>query len=453
MSSIQVVSKKNPIIIYDAVIDHDTNKVLLGEVKYTDGTHIEEPQIKEIALSTFKRLYRDINTGDNSMRANRASRSKKAKPFAPKPFRLRQSMISSFLQCPDKFYATYEGGYSESSIFTKMGTAIHGVMEDFYDESNTKTVNELFQLWWQNHGPSDLSLYEEWRVLIADYFKGLEAQERPNIIARELEFTGQIREIPISGTIDRIDRIDENTIMIVDYKTNMMPYTAEELRNSIQFKFYSLAVQQLKGQLGDFNTVICCYEMMRTGKRQSVSYTVEDLEIFADWLEIIWAKMLSGKDRDPKINKYCGYCQRRETCALYQQFLEAPLSVVGADVDDVADELTKLKESAKIIKGRIDELESTLKDSIIDAGGPVEIAGRTWSLQTSQRVTYPFADVMNVLRGTEHEEALKNVMNNVSATTIKKLKLPDYITNELDAIKQVGFTSPSLKSTPIKEAK
>ena len=138
---------------------------------------------------------------------------------------------------------------------------------------------------------------------------------------------------------------------------------------------------------------------------------------------------------------------------MYQQFLEAPLSVVGADVDDVADELTKLKESAKIIKGRIDELESTLKDLIIDAGGPVEIAGRTWSLQTSQRVTYPFADVMNVLRGTEHEEALKNVMSNVSATTIRKLKLPDYIINELDAIKQVGFTSPSLKSTVIKEDK
>lgn len=449
----QVISKKNPVIIYDAVIDRDTNKVLLEEVKHTDGTPIEEPQIKEIAFTTFRRLYRDINSGDNSMRANRASRSSKAKPFAPKPFRLRQSMISSFLQCPDKFYATYEDGYSESSIFTKMGTAIHGVMEDFYDANNTKTVGELFQLWWQNHGPNDLTLYEEWRVLIADYFKGLETQEQPNIIARELEFVGQIREIPISGTIDRIDRVDENTIMIVDYKTNMMPYTAEELRNSIQFKFYSLAVQQLKDQLGEFDTVICSYEMMRTGKRQSVSYTAEELEIFTDWLEIIWAKMLSGKDRNPKINKYCGYCQRRETCTLYQQFLEAPLSVVGADVDDVADELTKLKESAKIIKGRIDELESTLKDSIIDAGGPVEIAGRTWSLQTSQRVTYPFADVMNVLRGTEHEEALKNAMNNVSATTIRKLRLPDYITNELDAIKQVGFTSPSLKSTPIKEAK
>ena len=449
----QVISKRNPVIIYDAVVDLESNKVLLEEVKHTDGTPIENPNIKEIAFSTFRRLYRDINSGDNSMRANRASRSSKARPFAPKPFRLRQSMISSFLQCPDKFYATYEEGYSESSIFTKMGTAIHGVMEDFYHAENKKTVGELFQLWWQNHGPNDLSLYEEWRVLIAEYFKGLEGKEQPNVIARELEFTGQIREIPISGTIDRIDRIDDNTIMIVDYKTNLMPYTAEELRNSIQFKFYSLAVQQLKDQLGEFDTVICSYEMMRTGKRQSVSYTAEELEVFADWLEIIWAKMLSGKDRNPKINKYCGYCQRRESCVLYQQFLEAPLSVVGADVNDMAEELTKLKESAKIIKGRIDELESTLKDSIIDAGGPVNIAGRTWSLQTSQRVTYPYTGVLNVLRGTEHEEVLHNAMNNISATTIKKLKLPDYITNELETIKQVGFTSPSLKSTPIKEDK
>ena len=275
--------------------------MLLGEIKRTDGTPIEDPQIKEIALTTFKRLYRDIDSGDNSMRANRASRSNKAKPFAPKPFRLRQSMISSFLQCPDKFYATYENGYSESSIFTKMGTAIHGVMEDFYDANNTKSVGELFQLWWQNHGPNDLVLYEEWRVLIANYFKGLDGQKQPNIIARELEFTGQIREIPISGTIDRIDRIDENTIMIVDYKTNMMPYTAEELRNSIQFKFYSLAVQQLKGQLGEFDTVICCYEMMRTGKRQSISYTIEELGVFSDWLEIIWAKMLSGNANAVKL--------------------------------------------------------------------------------------------------------------------------------------------------------
>ena len=449
----QVVSKKNPVIIFEAVIDEASGKVLLEEVKHTDGTPIEEPQIKIIALSTFKRLYRDINEGSNSMRVNRAGRSGKAKPFIPTPYRLRQSMISSFLQCPNKFYATYEDGYSESSIFTQMGTAIHGIMEDIYDGENTKTVDELFQLWWSDHGPSDLSLYEEWRVLMANYFKGLEGKTKPNIIARELEFTGNIRNIPISGTIDRIDRVDDNTIMIVDYKTNMMPYTAEELRGSIQFKFYSLAVQQLKDQLGEFDRVICAYEMMRTGNRQYVEYSAEELEIYADWLEVIWAKMLSGKDRDPKINKYCGYCQRREQCPAYASFLENPLEFAVNPVDDMAQALTRLKESAKILKGRIDELESALKDSIIEAGGPVQIGGRTWSLQTSQRVTYPYQKVVEKLRGTGFEESLIGIMPNLSASTIKKLKLPDYITNELETIKQVGFTSPSLKSIVNKEEK
>lgn len=464
MNEMLVTSKKNPVIIYKARSISDPVsaeiKVELTEVKTTIGEPIENPKTKEIAISTFKRLYRDINSGDNSMRANRSGRSGRAKPFMPKPYRLRQSMISSYLQCPDKFYATFEDGYSESSIFTKMGTAIHGIMEDFYDINNTRTVDELFQSWWTQHGPEELSLYEEWRGLIAQYFAGLENKPKPNIIARELEFVGQIREIPISGTIDRIDRIDDNTIMIVDYKTNMMPYTAEELQSSIQFKFYSLAVQQLKETLGDFNTVICAYEMMRTGQRQTVVFHVEQLEVFTDWLEVIWAKMLSGRDRNPKINKYCGYCQRRENCQLYQQFLENPLSIVGADNESVEEELTRLKETMKIIKGRVDELEGTLKNAIVEAGGAIQINGREWSLQTSQRVTYPFHRVLDILESagrsegcSDYVEALVSNANSLSANAIKKLKLPDYIVAELDAIKQVGFTNPSLKSKAIKEVK
>jgi len=261
----------------------------------------------------------------NSMRANRDAKSGDIKPFMPNPYFLRQSMVTSYLQCPDKMYDSYENGYNEDTIFTKTGTAIHGVMEDFYNDKEAmkltgydleEHVIGLFEKWWASHSTPEWDWYRDWKQMTVDYFLRKEG-EQPDIIAIELEYRVEINGVPVSGTIDRIDRVDANTIKIVDYKTNFRPWSNQELSESIQFQIYTLACMELKDQLGEFTKVECTYDMLRLGYEQKTSFNEETLAIFADWLKMMWNKILEGRDRAPQLNKYCSFCQKRQQCSKY----------------------------------------------------------------------------------------------------------------------------------------
>lgn len=456
----KAISRRLPSIIYTAEIDHDVvhlKPIQLIEGYHKEGTTLEDIEDRIIKISTFKRGYKVLDEDNaSSMRHNRGKKEGKAKPFIPNPYFLRQSMISSYLQCPDKFYDTYENGYIENTIYTKMGTAIHGVMEDYYTEGNQASVSELFNKWWANHGPEQPELFEEWKGLVDNYFQGLKDLAKPNIIAIELEFKTEIAGIPVSGTIDRIDRINENTVMIVDYKSNQMPYTPEQLRNSTQFKFYSLALMtdKLHEVLGDYDNIVCAYDMLRTGKRQYVTYTKEELETFKEWLQIIWSRMLSGKDRTPKINQYCAHCQKRHRCQSYQDMLKSPTSVVSTDdvnMDKLAEDLDMLKFTKKTIDARISELEAIIKNGIIENGGPKVINNIEWSMRAQRTISYPVHKIIDIIK--EDPETLKQVietLGSMSATGIKKIKSLKSYQDQLDQIAEEAYKAPSLIRKEVK---
>lgn len=450
----KVVSKKFPSVIYEVQEDNDLVKLI--PVQLIGGCHDSSLSIKDLPIKTIKRKsyqrnYKILDENQiTSMRYNRSNKPK-TKPFVPNPFFLRQSMITSYMQCPDKFYDIYENNYSESSIYTQIGTAIHGVMEDYYENGGNTDIAELFKKWWIAHGPNEPELYEEWRGLLISYFEKLKDKPKPNIIARELEFKTKIGSIPFSGTIDRIDRIDENTILLIDYKTNLQPYSMSELKNSIQFKSYVLALMtdELHKILGEYDNIICAYELVRTGYRQYITYTEEELTIFKEWLEIIWASILSGKDRNPKINQYCGYCQKRYRCQAYNDMLKSPTPVINTDKTNlsvVAEELNKLKESAKIIKGRISELETIIKNEIIKNGGPIQINNTTWSMTSQKTTLYPVDGIIDIIK--EDDQVMKELIRSlppISSTAIKKIKaIKDYM-DQIETIAETAYKSPSLK--------
>lgn len=442
----KVCSRRNPLVVFEATeLDDTGGRVRLVQV-VEEG---EEPIVREVAQSTFKKSYKKLDTENaGSMRHN--SRGAKAKPFIPSPYFLRQSMISQYLQCPDKFYDINENGYKEDTIFTGMGTAIHGIMEDYWTNPENTNIDELFEKWWTNHAPAEQELYNEWRELVPKYFESnVIGQPKPNIIALELEFTTEIAGIPVSGTIDRVDRISDDTIMIVDYKTNQMPYTLDELKNSVQFKLYTLALQNLKDVVGDFKHVTCVYEMLRTGQKQYVTYDQEELDIFKDWMKVIWAKMLSGKDRKPKINKYCGFCLKRHKCHAYEELIHSNTTTVmheEVDIEQLIGEYDTLKQNVKILEGRLDEMNAMIKEKIVDEGGEITVGDYKWSMSVSQRTSYSAKGVIDILSAEGlMEEAIK-ALPNFSANGLKKLKLTKEQMELLDnQYKQVAYTSPSLK--------
>lgn len=390
-----------------------------------------------------------------SMRESRDAKIQKARPMNPKPKALRQSMINLYLQCPAKFYDTYENGYEESNIFTRVGTAIHGIMEDYYKDPDNANVEELFDKWWVKHAIPDWDWYTEWRELVKAYFEKHATKEKPNIIALELEFNTEVNGVPISGTIDRIDRIDDKTICIIDYKTNFRPWSQNELAQSIQASFYMVAAEQLKDKLGDFENIEWQYEMLRLGLSQRTSRTREELEKFKSWIKVIWEKMLSGVDREPKLNQYCGHCNKRFSCPLYNDILQSNYSPVvtgNTTIEKLHNEREQLMNIKKIIELRLDEIDQQIATLIQENGGAVQIDDEHEYVLVSQAMyTYDPAGVVRTLTLRGLSDRLPEVIS-ISKTKLEWLAKGDKaLQEELNKWLQKNYKKPTLTKRKIKK--
>lgn len=405
----------------------------------------------------------DIEMARNSMRANRDAKIEDAKPFVPEPFFLRQSMISQYLQCPDKMYDIYENGYGEESIFTRVGTAIHGVMEDYYNGKHEGDIGKLFDEWWAKHAVPNWDWYRDWKELVTRYFEKEAKHERPNVIATELEFRTTINGVPVSGTIDRIDRVSERTIRLVDYKTNFRAFSGTELNESIQFMMYTAAIQteelrqmlRDRGDSGEFEVVICTYEMLRLGYRQNVIFELEEMETFKGWLKTIWTMILSGVDRKPKLNQYCGHCQKRQRCSLYQEALNAPVSSIlteNTNIEAIIEERERLTNNKKLIENRLSEIEEQIKTKIAENQGSLIVGEYEWNTKSGTRNTYPAADVFRILAMNGLGDLIPDLVNISNTALQKALKDRKDILEMIEQKKVTTYTAPSLNKRKLKSA-
>ena len=370
---------------------------------------------------------------------------------------IRQSLLNSYTLCPYKAYTIYENNLDDGSIFTGLGTAIHGVMEDYYSSDNKLSADELFNNWWAKHATPDWKWYSEWRTLIDNYFAY--HKEIPNsIIALELGFSVKINGVPVTGTIDRIDRIDDDTIALIDYKSNLMPFAAEALDNSIQFQLYTLAVQQLKEQLGDFKKVICVYDLVRLGYKQSTSFEEQQLSTFSDWVAMMWDKIRNGYNREPQINQYCGYCKIRGTCPAYKELLKSAgdaltPAVEMMTVDLLAHELDEIKMKEKIVKQRRSDIEQQIKAHIVENDGSLPMGDYELTTSCQTRYKYDTNSAIDYLINSEQSHLLKKIVS-VQATPIKSLKKTDPVVfDTLEAMKVATYTAPSITKKKIKPVK
>ena len=369
-----------------------------------------------------------------------------AKPFVPNPYSLRQSMVNTYLQCPARFYAIYEEGKKEpENKFTEMGTAVHAVLEAYYKgEFKREDLNQAFDYWWTKCGPNDFKDYQECLDMVRRYFE--RNPEDPDVIAVELDFNVTVNGVPISGTIDRVDRIDEHTVRLVDYKTNQMPFSRDELEGSIQFKMYNLALMELKDQLGGFDRIINTYEMLRLDYAQSIEYTQEELEEFARWLKVIWTKILSGVDREARPHPYCIHNPVSDKCKELNRKLLNGVEEPADTIEGLVEQLEVLKVQEKLVKERREEVEALIKEAISQHGGEITIGDRVWTTRSQARTVYPADKVIRILAMYGHGDKIPDIVN-ISATSLKRIfKDNQEILNIIESVAETNYTAPSIVS-------
>jgi len=171
---------------------------------------------------------------------------------------LSASAIVIYEECPLRFKLEREWNLPrEVSAALHYGAAMHGVLRTFYDaqryqrEISDNDLLEQFRSELASAGIADRYQYElylrQGMEQLRQFFECARDGATPDVMETECRFDLEVGSAKVAGRLDRIDRMDQETVAIVDYKTGK-PKSQEDADKSLQLSLYALAARETWGK-------------------------------------------------------------------------------------------------------------------------------------------------------------------------------------------------------------
>lgn len=237
------------------------------------------------------------------------------------------SQLDTYKTCPLQYKYRYimKIPVPPSAALT-FGDTIHRTLKSFYDlvkldkSPDLDTLQDLYRRSWNPAGYGNIRYAEKMKLhgmeLLSEYFK---RGYLPGYKPQELEYPFKIRIAPdlvVGGKIDRVDRLDDNSIEIIDYKTGQAP-RSKNPRNDLQLTVYVLAATDP----GIFNLpedrVTVSFYFLENQQKVSAKRTVAQL----DEAKNIIRETVSGISENtfrPTPGKHCDFCEFRLICEAWK---------------------------------------------------------------------------------------------------------------------------------------
>jgi putative RecB family exonuclease len=321
---------------------------------------------------------------------------------------LSYSRLSRFEQCPLSFKFHYvERREAEPGMPLRFGKVVHAALErllrEVIDQEKTGPLDDeravtLFSEAWAAEQLTGVHEFGEGVAIVRAFVRAQGVIDHRDVLAVEKEFRLPAGPFTVVGFIDRVDRIDDETIEVVDYKTNRQLFTREEVDTSLQLSLYEIAVRRMWPWA---KKVRLTFAMLRHGVRMTTTRTDEQLSAALQYAETIGRMTEEATDFAARVSGNCVYCDHRAHCSAYADALSGRRAVLGADPDDleaVAREREEVARLAKIMYARKSELEGVLRQHLQGEDSLV-LAGMRYSLTpTTSGVAYPTGKTLRVLQ-------------------------------------------------------
>jgi len=251
-------------------------------------------------------------------------------------FSLSITALNRYLRCPLAFY--YEdilkipGTMSEAAAF---GVAMHGVLQQFtlkmkadkkMQWPSAETMQRLFaQEMERQRGYFSESSFIQRMALGKDYLRRIYVEQVPfwrkrSIVERRVDRV-ELDGVPLTGVIDKIEWLDNNTLRLVDFKTGTpdlkkiappdekQPFGGEYWR---QLAFYRILLENARiypEPVG--KTAISWLEPDKRGTFPIIEpdYAGADMQLVKDMVRYTWSKIQSRAFNTGCGKEDCGWCR------------------------------------------------------------------------------------------------------------------------------------------------
>jgi len=229
------------------------------------------------------------------------------------------SGLKEFLQCKRRYYLNHILKIKDHDISLKpkgfeLGNIIHKTLEQFYKQENKdyKTLIDIF-----NQNRSDNSFLnlelEIWKKRLKEFINLEKQREDEGFINIEQEkpFLIEFNNIKLRGTIDRIDKKDDQ-FYVIDYKTssNLKVDTIKnyDKTDDFQLEFYFLALKDIY-QAKRIKTFY--YDLSQMRLKEEIALE-QKLQLLEDILKDLNTKSVDFKKCES--SQTCQYCPYSTIC-------------------------------------------------------------------------------------------------------------------------------------------
>lgn len=238
--------------------------------------------------------------------------------------------VESYATCPLKFKLERDWPVpGETAAALQYGSAIHTVLKNYYDpkpgrpEQGPEDVVAAFRREFAKaaiEDPVQRRLYEEQGAKQLHEMVGARPRSSVEVVAAEASFRFTMGRHRVAGRIDRIDRVQGNTVRIIDYKTGT-PRTAKHAEESLQLSIYAMGAAEM-----NYNARDLVFLNVNGNEEVVTSRTPAQLEKARMKIEEA-AEGIAAGEFGAKPGMHCRWCEFQKLCPATEQRVLIPIEV------------------------------------------------------------------------------------------------------------------------------
>lgn len=238
---------------------------------------------------------------------------------------LSYSQIQTFDICPLHYKLHYLLHIPTSpQPALSFGISIHSALREFFERAlqgetvDIKDIPEILASVWSREGYAGKAhaqaAYDGALKILTNYIeKNYDPKKLPLSLEKQFQFL--LGGIKLGGRIDRIDKLPDGTIEIIDYKTGRNSLDEKQIKNNLQLAIYTLAAKTIPEVIREFKTsqVKVSLHYLELGKIISGTLVKDDLEKASQKI-LAKAEEIEKSDFACSKSVFCENCEYKLLC-------------------------------------------------------------------------------------------------------------------------------------------
>lgn len=240
--------------------------------------------------------------------------------------KLSYSRISTFLQCPYKYYLSYIVKLpTKPKPYFSFGHSLHSVLEWLHMPRILPvnySIREIIAHYdenWVSKGYMNIdeeSRYKELgKSILISYWDKMDGVFKPALEV-EKKFSYPLDGfdgVTLTGIVDRVDLNEAGDLVLTDYKTGKWIPSSVAGMDTLQLSIYAIALSSLWGKK------VAKVSNLYLREHKEVAFIPDDEKISAAMDDITRAvNGIRNKEFDLKVNKFCNWCDYKSRCKTTQ---------------------------------------------------------------------------------------------------------------------------------------